>query len=128
MTDVMDDDVEVAMELAKDATGDTVEQRVVRALRNEVTRLRGEQDIVHIKSGMYYENQWGPMTEELRRYREREPLVQELVEAVMNDPSETPFDEYACLIVRFGSCIKSGATDVASEANAAGSSGSEPTK
>lgn len=65
---------------------------------------------------------------ELKRYREREPLVQELVEAVMNDPSETPFDEYACLIVRFGSCIKSGATDVASEANAAGSSGSEPTK
>jgi hypothetical protein len=77
-----DDDVEVAMELAKDADGDTIEQRVLRTLRNEVVRLRGEQDIVHVKSGIYYENHWDPMVAELKRYREREPLVQALLDMV----------------------------------------------
>jgi propanediol dehydratase large subunit len=42
------------------------------------------------------------LAEELKRYREREPLVQQMVTAIMDDPQQLDADEPACAIVRFG--------------------------
>jgi hypothetical protein len=80
--------------------------------------------------------------DELRRYREREPLVQELLEAwnlwtgqemygeLFREgmvPSDFEAWESTVDAVR-DFCITPASTDMASEANAAGSSSAEPTK
>lgn len=39
---------------------------------------------------------------ELIRFRDREPLVQQMVNAIMDDPQQLDADEPACAIVRFG--------------------------
>jgi hypothetical protein len=79
---------------------------------------------------------------ELKRYREREPLVQALVEAwnlwtgqemygelIREGMVPSDFEAWESTVDAVRDfCISGASTDVASEANAAGSSGSEPTK